>query len=444
LDDEAFDTSGPNGDGVFVSDGRRYGRIQLSSDTLTIQNAKVDDSKDKAAFNFDIWVSIDPTFSGDITLDASGTALPTGTKAKVVIAKAIAPVTITAKVSDIKVGLQYQETGDITIKENVAGALMADEEVYVSVSDLASDDLQFDSGFKVSVKDEAGALRIKDIGTLATSHNSDSYTHLGTAGGTIKFKVANESTEPSTITITNLAVRANNTVPMSNNRPYKAIVWGGAVAPNYRYFDYNSDEDTDRDRFDTAGVMADYINVGSSVSDSTVGTAEVRVPIGESYVIVDGKTINMDASAYISPVSNSTMVPIRFVATALGIAEDQVIWSDGGAGETKTVSIIAGNRVVQFTIGSSMMTINGTGVGMLSPDGKTVSAEITNERAYVPFRAIGDAFGIPVFWDEAAQSAVYNYKGDSVEAYDSEADASSTDSTQDDTDATTDETESEA
>jgi len=61
------------------------------------------------------------------------------------------------------------------------------------------------------------------------------------------------------------------------------------------------------------------------------------------------------------------------------------------------------------------MLINGVPVTMQSPDGLAVVAEITGDRSYVPFRALGEiAFGVPVTWDESSRTATYNegvYRG---------------------------------
>ena len=103
-----------------------------------------------------------------------------------------------------------------------------------------------------------------------------------------------------------------------------------------------------------------------------VVTQEVRVTIGESNYVIDGKSYAMDAVAYISSTSNSTMVPLRFVAQALGVSNDQILWND----VNKTATIITPTNTLQFKIGSSTMVDNSKLVDMKSPDDLPVFAEI--------------------------------------------------------------------
>jgi hypothetical protein len=90
-----------------------------------------------------------------------------------------------------------------------------------------------------------------------------------------------------------------------------------------------------------------------------------------------------------------TMVPVRFVAEALGAS---VNWDDN----TKTVTIAMGGDVVQMTVGSNGYTINGETRTM------DAAAEIVdcgdgsgNGRAMVPMRFAAEALGKAVYWDEA-------------------------------------------
>ncbi|MDR2650679.1 MAG: copper amine oxidase N-terminal domain-containing protein [Clostridiales bacterium] len=136
-------------------------------------------------------------------------------------------------------------------------------------------------------------------------------------------------------------------------------------------------------------------------------TYEIRVTIGENSYILDGKTHSMDAAAYISPTSNSTMVPVRFVANAFGLGNDQIIWND----ISKTTTIDAPDKVIEFTLNSSTMKVNGSPVKMLSPDGKEVKAEIKtvngSGRMYLPFRVLGEGLGVSVDWDSQTRTAIY-------------------------------------
>lgn len=135
---------------------------------------------------------------------------------------------------------------------------------------------------------------------------------------------------------------------------------------------------------------------------------EVKVTIGVKSVVVGETTYETDAAPYIQASSNSTLVPLRAVSVAIaGDIEsadetnnsNTVKWD----AQTKTATINANNKVVTFTAGSPDMTVNGEIVSL----GSNVSAEITDGRMYIPFRALGSALGIPVDWDAQTKTAVY-------------------------------------
>ncbi|MCD8089358.1 MAG: NEAT domain-containing protein [Clostridiales bacterium] len=154
--------------------------------------------------------------------------------------------------------------------------------------------------------------------------------------------------------------------------------------------------------------------VGSSSSSSSSGAnystamaaGVVRVTIGSSSVVIDGKRSAMEAAAYIQEESSSTLVPLRFVALAIlgGTVDDAdeseiVEWNSS----KKTATIYAGDDVISFTAGSNIMVVNGEEKEM----SYGVKAEITDSRMYIPFRALGEALGVEVEWEAASKTAIY-------------------------------------
>lgn len=133
----------------------------------------------------------------------------------------------------------------------------------------------------------------------------------------------------------------------------------------------------------------------------------VKVTIGSDKVMVGSDSYTIDAVPYIQSATNSTMVPLRFVAVALlGENVDNadtsklIVWN----GNTKTVTITAGSKVVNITSGDNKMIVDGKKIDMANG----AVAEIKNGRMYVPFRAIGNALGFDVNWDGATKTAVYD------------------------------------
>jgi len=116
--------------------------------------------------------------------------------------------------------------------------------------------------------------------------------------------------------------------------------------------------------------------------------------IGSNVYIVNGQEFLMDVAPYTK--NGRTYLPVRYVAYALGITPDNVIWDGAKA------TFIGRNRVVQVAPGSNIITINGAAVTM------DVQAEEVNGRIMVPFRWVAQAFGAQVNWDEATQTVSMN------------------------------------
>ncbi len=87
------------------------------------------------------------------------------------------------------------------------------------------------------------------------------------------------------------------------------------------------------------------------------------------------------------------LVPLRAIFEALGADVD---WNDA----SQTVTAIKGNRSISLAIGSNILYING--------EAKTLDATaiLVNARTLVPVRAISEAFGCTVDWNDA-EAAVY-------------------------------------
>ena len=114
--------------------------------------------------------------------------------------------------------------------------------------------------------------------------------------------------------------------------------------------------------------------------------------VGQNIYTVDGQARIMDTAPYIK--DGRMFVPIRYVAQAVGVAPQDILYTEG------KVTLLKNNKVVQLTIGSNTMLINGAAVNM------DVAAEIANGRTMLPFRWVALAFGAMVKWDEAARTVI--------------------------------------
>ena len=371
------------------------------------------DTKDEGIeFKFELYLSIDADFVGDVTLAVAGAGLAADTLEDVVIAEAVAPITIESAETSVNMGYQVFDAADVTITEAQDGVLLDGKEVELSFDDkkFGNYELGFnDTDVEYSID---GELEIKNFEVKE---------------GYISFKVDKTSyTEPSSITVSNLTVGTTRSVPYGS---YDLKVSGDAVINNYRknidnkIYDIKignvEDKDSngnyvndDRCYFDTTdGYSFDnYVNI---VTEAGTLDGVVEVTIGEKTITMDGEPVDMDVAAYIQTSSNSTMVPLRFVALALGVDQAAVTDADNTSkiawdanSKTATILYAAGNgqKIIQFQAGSNYMVVDGTSIPMENG----VVAEITDSRMFVPFRALGQALGVSVDWDAETRTAIYN------------------------------------
>ncbi|MCL2273864.1 MAG: copper amine oxidase N-terminal domain-containing protein [Defluviitaleaceae bacterium] len=137
----------------------------------------------------------------------------------------------------------------------------------------------------------------------------------------------------------------------------------------------------------------------------------VRVPVGgldvynltrrveNGYVSYDENFhVDGDATAWFVDESNTAMVPLRWVADALGY---ELNWCD----ETQTATMDTRNRTIHFIHNQNYMYVNGERVAVLDELAQYVSITIIEGRMFVPMRALGDALEMPVAWNPYTQMA---------------------------------------
>lgn len=117
-------------------------------------------------------------------------------------------------------------------------------------------------------------------------------------------------------------------------------------------------------------------------------------------VMLSGSKIEFDVQPQM--INDRTMVPLRKIFESLGAL---VKWDD----ETETVSARKSSKTVSLTIGSSEMTLD---KGDTDVNGNAITetvtldapAQMVDDRTLVPLRAVSEAFGMDVAWDESTQT----------------------------------------
>ena len=103
-------------------------------------------------------------------------------------------------------------------------------------------------------------------------------------------------------------------------------------------------------------------------------------------VRLGGELIKFDVQPQL--INNRTMVPLRAIFEALGATVD---WN----GDTQTVTSTKDKTTISLTINNPTMYVNGAAVTLDSP------ACLVGGRTLVPVRAISEAFGVEVKWEES-------------------------------------------
>lgn len=115
--------------------------------------------------------------------------------------------------------------------------------------------------------------------------------------------------------------------------------------------------------------------------------------IGSSVANINGIQTNCFATPYIK--NNRTFLAIRDIAAALGIDQNNVLWN----GTKNEVTLTKGDKVVQLTIGSNVIMINGIAVTM------DVAPEVGhNGRTMLPAKFVAQAFGASTIYNDADQT----------------------------------------
>ncbi len=114
--------------------------------------------------------------------------------------------------------------------------------------------------------------------------------------------------------------------------------------------------------------------------------------------IINGATEKLGIAPYIKDAR--TYLPVRYVAHALGIEDENIIWDPA----TRMVILRKGNTMVALTIGSDKITVNDTVRTM------DVAPEITGNFTMLPARWVVEAFGGEIEWNaEPPMITIYTY-----------------------------------
>ena len=196
----------------------------------------------------------------------------------------------------------------------------------------------------------------------------------------MKIKIKDSSTKASTIKISGVTASLSRLLPEGD---YKLEVFGPAVEENAAYNDSD---------FNVATVRTSYINIATA-ADTQQAAVNSKFVIGEMKYTVNDVEKTMDVAPFID-ANNRTMVPIRYVANALGVADSNITYDNAST----TATISGPSNVVNVRTGSKVLVAS---TGNITMDTTAVNS---NGRLYVPVRFIANALGAEVSWDPATKT----------------------------------------
>jgi len=122
-----------------------------------------------------------------------------------------------------------------------------------------------------------------------------------------------------------------------------------------------------------------------------LASANDTFSIGSNTYYANGQAQTMDVAPYIE--SGRTMLPVRYVAEALGVSDSNIIYDPN----SRKVTIINGSQVIQLTIGSNIMLINNAPITM------DTAPEINDSHTFLPVAWVAQALGANISWNAGAQ-----------------------------------------
>lgn len=358
-----------------------YETFEFARRTLV---ATSETDKDGGKLEFTLTLVAEPGFTGDVTLKVDGAGMDKAQEVK--IAKFVSPYTVEAAQNDLII--DYRNTKvptNIVVKEAEDGLWKKDSVFKFSLD--RNIDTEDDATYTVDDKSDMEVKKIKnDLG----------------------FRVDKESGDAATVTISDISLYMSRSLAAgaydlqldttgSDEFMKQAILAPAGVdekEATVKYQHYNND-----DSFNHV-VKEGFVNIitaGRDQDDASF-TKKVVVPVGEKYIIAGEEQVALDVPAYIS-AAGYTMLPVRAVATALGINNNNVLWNQA----SRTVTILYGQRIITMVAGQKVVTVNGNTI----PASATV--QIKDGRTFLPMRDLATALGVTdITWDAATKTATMN------------------------------------
>lgn len=349
----------------------------------------------KKEFKVKFYVSSKADAEGDVTVKISGRAgieVPETT-----VAKVVAPVKVETEKVKVRTGIKKQALGDIVITEAVKGALREDGKVQLKLSDgVFADEEPEITVEEGNVKIDKESIDVKD--------------------NVLTFEIDTESTRASKIKISGLSVDLSRAVPEGD---ITVEVGGESIVQNQDFdskfaiekafgskdvkfgdkqythatsntkASYDLSGDVDAAEFDRDYVAKVAVATVVTPAEGNTTVEPVVFTIGSTTYKVGDEEKTMDAAPFVE--AGRTYMPLRYVAEAVGVKGDNIIWDQAN----QTATFIKDGRVAQVKVGSKTLLLNGASITM------DAAAQVKDGRTYIPVRFVAQALGASVDYNAA-------------------------------------------
>ncbi len=299
--------------------------------------------------------------TGEIKVSTSGRFVE---DQEVVVAEVAPNFTVDTEAMTLKVGQSKQVGGKLVLTEEKAGAFARGTK------------------FEIEIPAEEG-ITLTELPEVSATNGMTvkaSWKTKGTAttAAVIEVEVTKASKEAAEITIEDLEVKVDRTVPE------------GTYDVKLTVSNLNGTLEVE-----------DFLVIGTPNTEDLASNGLARgtssFVIGESKYTVNGVEKTMDAASYIQD-PGYTMVPMRYVAEAFGVKASDILFSKG------VTTIFAGNRTIQLTNGSDVAVVNGAQIKM------STKVAIKEGRTYAPIGEVAQLLGIQKAWDATSKTATFTNK----------------------------------
>jgi len=368
-------------------------------------------STENATLELTVFLSTDVNFEGDVFLYvAGGRGAAEVNNNNIQIASVERAFDISVETTTTDIGFASVPVGEIVIQERESGALVQGRDLTVGIQQfgVTTPDIQFNP------------VRAADIvvTTPHTNQNNRAAFTLQNANqrrSSIDLTVQRASAvEPSRIVLTNLNVFIDRSTPFGS---YDLVISGRAVLDNdaeeLNQYQGNADRmlrtnERGFRRYAFGGLIHEhFLNIATpGVGAAGAGLNNViGVQADSARMVINGVETTMYNADRTRPVTvlnrdDRTFLPVRAVSYAFGATSENILWDP----QTATVVITIDNRTVSFTAGSEHYTVNG--IPLTLPARAFIDPATYS--MYIPFRELGQAFGVRIGWDAATGTAWFN------------------------------------